>query len=116
MIYLDKSERRLKLYEASSVEFPELPGQRAMKVNAPEDLDKYQDGYTNPDLIRILDPDPVEFDAPDEGHSVPFNPYDHTPQFELAPRDYLLYISGTNSYRLTQYHNHDEESTFWENP
>lgn len=104
------------MYPASDVSFPKLPGQTAMRVNDPKDVDRYNDGCTNPDLIRLYEPDPVEFDAPDGDHSVPFNPYNQTPQFEFAPRDYLLYISGTDSYRLTQYHNHDEDSEFWEIP
>ena len=82
----------------------------------PEDIDKYEDGYTNPDLIRIHEPEPVPFDAPDKDHSVPFNPYNNTPQFEFKPRDYLLYISDVNSYRLVDIHNHDEDSEFWEIP
>lgn len=104
------------MYSASNVPFPKLPGQTPMRVNHPDDVDRYNDGYSTPDLIRLYEADPVEFDAPDGDHSVPFNPYGHTPQFELAPRQYLLYISGTDSYRLTQYHNHDEESEFWEIP
>lgn len=104
------------MYKAEDVEFPDIPGQRAMRVNDPEDIDRYNDGFTNPDLIRIHEPTPIEFDAPDKDHSVPFNPYNETPQFEFKPRDYTLYISGTNSYRLTQIYNHDEDSEFWEIP
>lgn len=87
-----------------------------MRVNRAEDLDRYETGFTNPYLLRIYEQQNVEFDASDKEHSVPFNPYGQVPQFEFAPRDYLLYISGTNSYRLTEFHNHDEESEFWEIP
>lgn len=104
------------MIKAEEVQFPDLPGNRPMRVNHPEDLDKYQDGFTNPDLLRIHEEIPVEFDYPREGHSVPSNPYNQTPQFELSPREYLLYISGTDSYRLTQFNNHDEDSEFWEIP
>ena len=104
------------MYKAEDVPFPNLPGNCPMRVNEPEDIDKYEDGYTNPDLIRIHEPEPVPFDAPDKDHSVPFNPYNNTPQFEFKPRDYLLYISDVNSYRLVDIHNHDEDSEFWEIP
>ena len=106
------------MIKADKVKFPKLPGNCPMRVNEPQDVDKYNDGYGNEDLLRIHEAGPVPFDAPDKSknHSVPFNPYSKTPQFELAPRDYTFYISDTNSYRLTNIHNHDEESTFWEIP
>ena len=104
------------MLHAEEVKFPDLPGNCAVRVNHPEDLDRYEDGYTNPYLLRIHEEIPVEFDAPDKDHSVPFNPYNQAPQFELKPRNYMFYVSGTNSYRLTQYNNHDENSEFWEIP
>lgn len=106
------------MLKANEVEFPKLPGNCAMRVNEASDIDKYNDGYSNPDLIRIHEQHPVPFDAPDKfkHHSVPYNPYNGAAQFEFAPRDYLLYISDVNSYRLTTMHNHDEESEFWEIP
>lgn len=104
------------MYKGSEVEFPKLPGNRAMRVNDAADLDRYADGFSNPDLIRIHEEKKVPFDAPSENHSVPYNPYNNTPQFELFPREYKLYISGVNSFRLTQINNHDEDSEYWENP
>lgn len=102
--------------KADDVEFPKLPGNRAMRVNAPEDLERYSDGYSNPDLIRIHEEHMVDFDAPGKNHSVPYDPYGRKPQFEFKPREYKLYIQGLESFRLTQIHNHDEDSEFWENP
>lgn len=97
---------------SSSVEFPNIPGNCPIRVNAPEDVDLYADGYTTPYLLRVYEQHNVEFADP----SVEFNPYNQQPQFEFGPRKYKLYISGTNSYRLTDLQNHDEESEFWEIP
>ena len=104
------------MLSCKDVEFPNIPGNSSMKVDRPEDLDRYEDGYTNPYLLRVHEEIPVQFDAPDGAHSVPFDPYNQTPQFEFGPRGYLFYISGVNSYRLTDIHNHDEDSEFWEIP
>ena len=41
------------MLKANEVEFPKLPGNCAMRVNEASDIDKYNDGYSNPDLIRI---------------------------------------------------------------
>lgn len=101
------------MYKADEIQFPKWPGNRAARPATEADMDKYEEGYTNPDLFRIIDPKPIEFTG--DG-SAPFNPYNQTPQFELMSRSYKLYISGGNSYRMTQIFNHDEESTFWEIP
>jgi len=101
---------------ASDVEFVNIPGNVPMRVNAPKDIDRYYDGYTNPYLFRLYERQDVPFSEPVDGHYTTFNPYNQTPQFELAPRDYLFYISGTDSYRLTTIHNHDENSEYWEIP
>ena len=104
------------MLKGNEVEFPKLPGNRAMRTNDPDDMQKYKDGYSNPDLIRVREFDPVEFAASEPGKPVNFEPYEHKPQFELKPRTYNLYISGKNSYRQTTFHNHYEDSTFWERP
>ena len=98
------------------VDFPNIPGHVPVRVNNPEDLERYSTGFSNPYLLRLYEQENVEFDAPEDGHSVPFFPYNQVPQFELAPREYTFYISGLNSYRRTDISNHDEDSEFWEIP
>lgn len=65
-----------------------------------EEIDLYNFGYTNPDLLRVVDPQ-----QPEEGSP------------EVAPRDYILGVyDSINSYRTEIRHLHDEESTTCEIP
>lgn len=111
-----KSLKGSTLYKADEVKFPDIPGNCAMTINSSQSLEMYEDGYTNPNLLRIHEEHPVEFAASDKDTVVTFDPYNGKPQFELKPRSYLFYILGLNSYRLTTYCNHDEDSEFWERP
>lgn len=103
------------MYKPNEINFPKLPGNRVAKPATDGDRVKYNKGFTNPDLFRILDIHPVEFKDP-EKDPVEFDPYQNHPQSEFNPREYTFHISGGNSYRLVDIKDHDEESTFWEIP
>lgn len=63
-----------------------------MKPLSDEDQARDDLGFTNPNLHRRIDPS--------------------QPEGEYAPRDYSLFVNGTNSYRLTESYDYEDE----ENP
>lgn len=74
-------------------------GQGPAKLADKEALDKDELGFTNLNLHRRVDPVDPEKDSG-----------------EVQPRDYIIGIQGTDSYRTTIINTHDEESTTQEIP
>lgn len=69
-----------------------------MKPASQEDIERDHNGYTHPNLHRRIDTDNIQ-----EG--------------ELVPRSYVIGVfDTTNSIRMTQLGDHDEESTTCEIP
>jgi len=66
------------------------------EVVNPLEQARFNNGYTHPDLYRIVDPQ--------QPSSVPGR------EDELLPRSFNLGIHQFNSYRTTHVHTHDEES------
>lgn len=81
-----------------NITYPKV-SQGAAKLVSEDDIIRDDAGFTHPNLHRRVDPQ-----IPSEDSQ------------EHKPREYKLGISNVNSYRTTEIHYHDEESTTSEIP